>query len=152
MATKGLKTEIQQIRTDEICENISDNIISITESKARIVYGNYTNRTTINAILSDLGLAIAFITPIITSDFKSIFGISAEIIKALFILASIIFVIRFVRSVILFIKSGRYLNEDNFIRELKGQERENSRKKKEKIEKKVKQAFREGYLLGRKRR
>lgn len=152
MANKGLKTEIPQIKTDEICENISDNIISITESKARIVYSKYTNGVTINTILSDLGLTIAFITPIITSDFKSIFGISAEIIKALFVLASIIFIIRFVRSLILFLKSGRRLNEDNFIRELKGQEGENSRKKKEKMEEKVKQAFKEGYLLGRKRR
>lgn len=130
MVSKPLKVDVEQrIQTDEICENISDNIISITESKARLIYREYAEAPTKSAVFSDLGLMIAFATPIVTSDFKDFLGIPAELIWALFTLISVVFGGKFIVSAVRFFTKGRSMNEDNFLKELKGQTKRDNHKK-----------------------
>lgn len=121
----GIETGLQVIKTDEICENISDNVIYITESKARLVYREYAEAPTKNAMLSDFGLAVAFATPLLTSDFKSILGLSSETIKAMFILIAIAFGAKFIVSAFKYFAKGKPMDEDRFLQDLKGDNHEN---------------------------
>ncbi len=124
MSGKGFNTDIQQIKTDEICDNLNEKIIAITESKARLVYQKYTGIPTAGAMLSDFGLLVAFATPLITSDFNGILGFSPEVLKACFIVASIVFACKFIGSTFRYITKGRRMNEESFLKELKGQTEE----------------------------
>lgn len=121
MASKGLKPNIPQIKTDEFCENISDNIISVTESKAKLIYNKYMEAPTKEAIFTDLGLTVAFLVPVITSDFKRSFGLSPEVLQAIFIVVSAIFGVKLIKSTALYFMNGRLADEKHFLKELKGQ-------------------------------
>ncbi len=118
----GVKASLQVIKTDEICENISDNVIYITESKARLVYREYAEAPTKTAMLSDLGLVAAFAVPLITSDFKSVLGISPEMIKAVFILLTLAFGFKFVVSTFRYFTKGKTMDEEKFLKDLKGRQ------------------------------
>jgi len=135
MKANGLEVENPHAVIDEICENTSDNIIAITESKAKLVYRSYFENTTVSAILSNLGLVVAFITPVITADFKGIMGLTPEEVKAIFVILSAVFASKLIVSVYHYLKTGRNLNEENFIRELKGQEKKQSKHERAKMEK-----------------
>ncbi len=149
MANNELKTEITQIKTDEIYENASDNLIMITESKAKLVYHKYIESSTKGAILTNIGLAVAFLTPVFTADFKSILGISASVVEAVFILASLLFCFKAITSVIYVIKIGRFLKEENFILELKGYGAQGE-KDNEEITRALRHAYLRGLINGRK--
>ncbi|MBR3232735.1 hypothetical protein IKF74_00375 [Candidatus Saccharibacteria bacterium] len=122
MPSKRLKADLSQIKTDEICENTSEKLISITESKARLVYHDYADAPTKSTIFTNLGLAVAFITPVLTSDFRSIWLFSSSTMQAVFAVASIIFVVKAISATIDYLKNGTSLNEENFVRALKGQD------------------------------
>lgn len=155
MAKKRLKTENLQIQADEICENISDSIISVIETRARLIYRDYIEAPTKNGFLTNLGLSVAFLAPVVTADFKDFLFLSGDVLKAAFMLVALFFLCKTLKSAVDYFAAGRNLNVDNFIRDLKGQERYNvkaSRKREEeKIEKIKRRYFREGYLRGRRR-
>lgn len=148
MQHKGLIVETQQIQKEEIYDNTSDNKIKITEAKAKLLYQKYTGAPVKNTIFSNLGLTIAFITPLVTSDFKDIWVIPPEVLRDIFIILSAISAYRFLASIIQYFSKGRSLNEENFIRELCGQEKETIIKKRQKQNKKIEAAHRKGLIEG----
>lgn len=150
MPTKRLKADYSEIKTDEICKNTSEKLIAITESKARLVYHEYANAPTKSAIFTNLGLAVAFITPIITSDFKELWIISSDTMRAIFAVLSVLFAIKTATATIKYFKHGTSLNEENFVRALKGQESTKVKKQEQEQEQEHELELKRAYINGRK--
>lgn len=148
MQNKGLKTDIQPIQEEEIYDNTNDSTIKITKSKAELLYREYMEAPTKTAIVSNLGLVIAFITPLLTSDFKNTWSIPSEAFRDFFIAASAISFYKLLKSIIQYVSKGRSLNTENFIRELCGGEKETVSKKKRRQRDQKEAIYKRGLLKG----
>ena len=105
-----------------VCDNLTDNAIRITESKARLIYRDYFTYSSGERALSFFGLFISFLVTLLTSEFKDIFGMenSSNILEAIFIILTISFAAATIISFIKWLKDGKSNNEDSFIDSLKG--------------------------------
>lgn len=106
----------------EVFDNTSEFAMKINESKARLIYHKYFKATNGGTVLSFFGAFITCLTTILTASFNDIFGIlgSASLLKAIFIILTFIFLLLTIIWFCKWIYGRKKLNEDSFIIELKG--------------------------------
>ena len=97
-------------------------MVKINESKARLVYIRYFKSTSGGTVLSFLGTFLSCLVALLTATFNDVFGIegSAAVLSAIFVLLTIGFGILTIVWGIKWIISLFKLNENSFIKELKG--------------------------------
>ncbi len=118
-STVNTKKETQKL---EVFDNTSEFVVKINESKARLIYNRYFKATSGGTVLSFFGTFISCLLAIFTATFNDVFGIegSAAVLSAIFVLLTIVFgILTFVWG-IKWIISLFKLNENSFIKELKG--------------------------------
>lgn len=118
-STVNTKKETQKL---EVFDNTSEFVVKINESKARLVYIRYFKSTSGGTVLSFLGTFLSCLVALLTATFNDVFGIegSAAVLTAIFVLLTIGFGILTVVWGIKWVISLFELNEDSFIKELKG--------------------------------
>lgn len=121
-ASNGLETRGVVKSELSMCDNITDTAIRITESKARLVYRDHLKYSSGERALSAFGLFIAFLTTLLTADFKDILGLenSKYVLNAVFILLAISSGIATIVFLILWLCRKKNNNEESFIIALKG--------------------------------
>ena len=118
-STVNTKKETQKL---EVFDNTSEFVVKINESKARLVYIRYFKSTSGGTVLSFLGTFLSCLVALLTATFNDVFGIegSAAVLSAIFVLLTIGFGILTIVWGIKWIISLFKLNENSFIKELKG--------------------------------
>lgn len=118
-STVNTKKETQKL---EVFDNTSEFVVKINESKARLVYIRYFKATSGGTVLSFLGTFLSCLVALITATFNDIFGIegSAAVLTAIFVILTIGFGVLTIVWGIKWIISLFKLNENSFIKELKG--------------------------------
>ena len=108
-----------------VCANIQEEAIVTTEDKIKIAFTEY------NAVhkysgefFTFLGIFISILLSITTSNFKSVLGLSAETVEAIFVLSLIISFAICVVSAIKWIRHRKQLSFAYFISQLKGHNNE----------------------------
>ena len=118
-STVNTKKETQKL---EVFDNTSEFVVKINESKARLIYNRYFKATSGGTVLSFFGTFLSCLLALLTATFNDVLGIegSAAVLSAMFVILTIGFgvvtIIWFIRWILSIIK----LNEDSFIQELKG--------------------------------
>ena len=118
-STVNTKKETQKL---EVFDNTSEFVVKINESKARLVYIRYFKSTSGGTVLSFLGTFLSCLVALLTATFNDVFGIegSAAVLTAIFVFVTIGFGILTVVWGIKWVISLFKLNENSFIKELKG--------------------------------
>ena len=121
---KNNKAKIQTFigRDDvSVVANIEENCILTTEDKIKIVYNEYSEaRIYSGEFWTFLGLFVAFLTSILTCDFKSVLGVSESVIEAVFILATAISLFLTIWALVQWIINHKKLSFEYFISQIRG--------------------------------
>ena len=111
-----------------IAANIEESYIFTTEDKVRILYDEYNAiRKVSSDMLSWLGIFITLLISDLTCEFKQFWFFAPSVIRAVFLVSTILFLILFVRGLICWIGNKNKLKFNFFIDQLKGGENLNQR-------------------------
>lgn len=124
---KNSKLEIKIIsnKKAELFDNTIDNIISITESKAKLIYNDHINNTpNIGLFFTALGFFVSFLLAILTAEFKDFLGLKSYLIHTIFVLITVACFIWCIVLLVKYIKNKNKYNVDQFIKALKNEEDE----------------------------
>lgn len=111
-----------------IAANIEESYIFTTEDKVRILYDEYNAiRKVSSDMLSWLGIFITLLISDLTCEFKQFWFFEPSVIRAVFLVSTILFLILFVRGLICWIGNKNKLKFNFFIDQLKGGENLNQR-------------------------
>ncbi len=104
-----------------ITANIEENYIVTTEDKIRILYDEYNEVVKETGTPVGLsGILITLIISDITCDFKAIWIFSSDLVKAVFLVATVLFAILTIRSGWRYYTNREKLKFGFFINQLKG--------------------------------
>lgn len=121
---KNNKAKIQAfIKRDDVSvsTNIGENCILTTEDKIKIVYNEYNGiKKYYGEFWTFLSIFITLFTTVLTCEFKSILGLPASVIWAMFILATISALGLTLYALIQWIINHKKLSFEYFISQLKG--------------------------------
>lgn len=94
------KPTFNSLNTVKVFNNTDLNLIQITEDKLKVIFGDYTaNLKKKGSWTTPLGLIIAIVLTLITSQFQDALFIKAAVWEAIFYVVLTVTVIWFVRSV-----------------------------------------------------
>lgn len=104
-----------------IVANIEENCILTTEDKIKISYNEYNEARKYSGEFCTFGgLFIALLTAIVTSDFKSVFGVPPNVVEATFILATALSFVLTIWALIQWIRHHKKLSFEYFINQIRG--------------------------------
>lgn len=120
--SNGLDTKNVIKNNMPVCNNITETAITISESKARLIYRDHINKVNGELVLTLFGLFLTFLITVLTSDFNDVFEIenSKYFLSTSFILLTIV---TGIATVIYFFKwkvNRKKYTENSFITALKG--------------------------------
>ena len=125
MAIQTSKEKIKTImnQTDaQISVNVNENYIFTTEDKVKILYEEYNGvRKYSGDVLTYFGIFLTLIITLLTCDFKELPFIDASTIKAIFVLATILFGLLCICAVCKWFANKDKLTFEYFLKKLQGE-------------------------------
>lgn len=105
-----------------IATNIDQSYIFTTEDKVRILYDEYNRiRKQSSDTLSWLGIFLTLLITDFTCDFKTIWFLSSDLLKAIFIVATVLFFCLFCYSAKCWYTNKEKMDYPYFLEKLKGE-------------------------------
>lgn len=104
----------------KIFDNTEDNMIYITESKAKLIYNDHIKNTpNIGLFFTILGFFVSFLLALITADFKDFLGFKSYYVQAFFVMITIASAVWCIILLIRWIKNKKKYSVTTFINALK---------------------------------
>ena len=126
MAENKRKKKLETLTTESteniVIDNTAENVIKITESKARLIYDKHIKRGKYGELsLTFFGLFLTCLITLLTTNFKNVFGIknSSIFLMAMFAFAAVLFFGLTIYTVIRWVLDRKKYNIENFISDLK---------------------------------
>ncbi|HEY1071049.1 MAG TPA: hypothetical protein VGE33_11040 [Thermomonas sp.] len=99
--TQSPRFSRKTLNVAQVHSNTSLEIIEITSDKLRIILNDHIKRTEkINEWQTALGILMATVAALVTTEFKTTFGVDGGIWKAIFIIAAVASVVWLFKAVI----------------------------------------------------
>ena len=123
---KGKKMRTIIENWDAVSANIDESYIVTTEDKAKLLYKEVNEVAGIKGVaLGWLGILVTLIIADLTCDFKSIWKLSSECVRAIFIVGTVVIFVLLIGTGKKWFNNKNKLEYDFFIQQLRGNEGKN---------------------------